>query len=828
MQKHQDEAEGNSCESTALTTERRISHRATETNLPKFVTAPNKTPLGRPTWPSTIDHTKPSAEWTRTALKLPPPWPVEDARWCEVTASGSVSRFYASDRLTPPQIATLEGKRRQAAILSRKPGATILNSAISPASRALVFEARKKKLGINTVDQRNKANTLGFNPWGMPGNWTDTSDPRNKLCQCKVLCPPRGSDTPSGSHYYHCRRHYVEESTRVNQQPMSIITMINDDWASLKWSRTDNPHKGIPNEADAVNATASESNTIIDTVFDSVTGRAITCLADTGCGPPAVVELQLIKDTQPELLNSDRLVTPPADTFGVGGSKLPVSGLARDFRFVHNNREIVTDALVVDTSLGCCQLILGMPCLASMQAQIFCDQGIMSYKALNDNGNLETRMFGRGTVTRTLDSTPQTPPSAKPSVTIASTRWQLETEYPVQEQTVLCQRLTENRPSTAEYWAKDADYRRWACRIHATDTSTRSLSISESSKQQERLEHCAMQSQLLFIQAKSANQSGGIKGDSTLNLRGGKEQILQFQKSASSQKRPSALNWQRSNTKNVHWTRQREDKHRIAEYPLSNPQYQTYRHEHGDLTMTPDEEKQSITSCAVGHVGHTRYPKSQESYRSGRSANMVDEGGNYVQTTTIRRALEDAIRDFVLHSRAVGSGQPKGYEDPDRTGNHLQRSATNTDYSHFRQFVMKEARKPLYQEMYRTVHGRRIKWLHDVEKATPIDFRAVYDDSQLGDVKNGVDRTPQLVEHDQRCRTPCKCGFPADECQCHNPRQCRQQALKKWPDKPPPLITGMDEDWEKVSNQVGQDPSTSVLQDYVDVPGPAVRIFCGS
>ena len=80
-------------------------------------------------------------------------------------------------------------------------------------------------------------------------------------------------------------------------------------------------------------------------------------------------------------------------------------------------------------------------------------------------------------------------------------------------------------------------------------------------------------------------------------------------------------------------------------------------------------------------------------------ANMIDEGGNYVQTTTTRRALEDAIRDFVLHNRAVGSGQPKGYEDPDRTGNHLQRSATNTDYSHFRQFVMKEARKPLYQEM---------------------------------------------------------------------------------------------------------------------------------
>ena len=56
--------------------------------------------------------------------------------------------------------------------------------------------------------------------------------------------------------------------------------------------------------------------------------------------------------------------------------------------------------------------------------------------------------------------------------------------------------------------------------------------------------------------------------------------------------------------------------------------------------------------------------------------------------------------------------------------------------------------------MYREVHGRRIKWLHDVEEATPADFKAVYDASQLGDVNNGVDRTPQLVEHDQRCRTP--------------------------------------------------------------------------
>ena len=238
--------------------------------------------------------------------------------------------------------------------------------------------------------------------------------------------------------------------------------------------------------------------------------------------------------------------------------------------------------------------------------------------------------------------------------------------------------------------------------------------------------------------------------------------------------------------------------------------------------MAPEEEKQSITSCAVGHVGNTRYPKSQESFRSGRSANMIDKEGHYVQTVPVRRALEDAVRDFVLHSRAVGSGQPRGYDDPNRTGNHLQRTSTNTDYSHFRQFVMKEARKPLYQEMYRAVHGRRIKWLHDVEEATPADFKAVYDASQLGDVNNGVDRTPQLVEHDQRCRTPCKCGFPADECQCHDARRCRQQALKKWPEKQPPLLTGMDEEWEEITQQLKQETNPSVLQEYVDAPSPAV------
>ncbi len=68
MQKHQDEAEGNSCKSTALLTERSISHRATENKLPKFVTAPNKTPLGLPTWSLEVDVNKPSSAWTRQAM----------------------------------------------------------------------------------------------------------------------------------------------------------------------------------------------------------------------------------------------------------------------------------------------------------------------------------------------------------------------------------------------------------------------------------------------------------------------------------------------------------------------------------------------------------------------------------------------------------------------------------------------------------------------------------------------------------------------------------------------------------------------------------------
>ena len=149
-------------------------------------------------------------------------------------------------------------------------------------------------------------------------------------------------------------------------------------------------------------------------------------------------------------------------------------------------------------------------------------------------------MFGRVTVSRTPDLLTQK--TIKPEVTIASTQWQLDTEYLVNGQTELRQRLEENQQSTSEYWAKYADYRRWLCQIHATTTSMQSPSAAENSKQQERLEHCAMQSQRLFVQTKRANQLIGIKDDSPLNFTGGEEQIVHVSKSASNQKRPSALN----------------------------------------------------------------------------------------------------------------------------------------------------------------------------------------------------------------------------------------------------------------------------------------------
>ena len=48
----------------------------------------------------------------------------------------------------------------------------------------------------------------------------------------------------------------------------------------------------------------------------------------------------------------EKLEPVTTDTFGVGGNKLPVLGTIKNYRFIHNNRECHTDALVVDVDLG--------------------------------------------------------------------------------------------------------------------------------------------------------------------------------------------------------------------------------------------------------------------------------------------------------------------------------------------------------------------------------------------------------------------------------------------------------------------------------------------
>ena len=68
-------------------------------------------------------------------------------------------------------------------------------------------------------------------------------------------------------------------------------------------------------------------------------------------------------------------------------------------------------------------------------------------------------MLGRVTVSRTPDLLTQKIMAIKPEVTIASTQWQLGTEYPVNGQTELRQRLEGNQQSMSEYWAKEAGYR---------------------------------------------------------------------------------------------------------------------------------------------------------------------------------------------------------------------------------------------------------------------------------------------------------------------------------------------------------------------------------
>ena len=83
----------------------------------------------------------------------------------------------------------------------------------------------------------------------------------------------------------------------------------------------------------------------------------------------------MVHKTQPKLMET--LEPTIVDTFGVGGNKLQVLGTIKYYRFIHNNRECSTDALVVDVGIGSCSLILGMPSLVSIETQIFCHKGTM-------------------------------------------------------------------------------------------------------------------------------------------------------------------------------------------------------------------------------------------------------------------------------------------------------------------------------------------------------------------------------------------------------------------------------------------------------------------
>ena len=144
-------------------------------------------------------------------------------------------------------------------------------------------------------------------------------------------------------------------------------------------------------------------------------------------------------------------------------------------------------------------------------------------------------MFRRVTVSRTPDLLTQK--TIKPEVTIASTQWQLDTEYLVNGQTELRQRLEENQQSTSDGCVKFM-LQPLQC-SHLLQLRTRNnKSVSNTAP-------C----EVSFYSYKPNVQTNWSESR-MIHL-----SILQISKSASHQKRPSALNWKRSNAKNVHWTR---------------------------------------------------------------------------------------------------------------------------------------------------------------------------------------------------------------------------------------------------------------------------------
>ena len=588
----------------------------------------------------------------------------------------------------------------------------------------------------------------------------------------------------------------------------SVITLANEHWAKRPelWS-TDKAGADAPAFSYAVDSdpetTPTQSYTIMDTVIDPETGVNIACIVDTGCGPPSIIEKRLVQKTQPKLLETLEPVT--TDTFGVGGNKLPVLGTIKNYRFIHNNRECHTDALVVDVDLGSCSLILGMPFLASVEAQIFCHKGTMAYQARSDDGNLETRMFGRGIVTRT----PLLTDPAKSTVQLAATTRIVGLDYALNDNDSLRSAIYRITESYKGYWAHQADYHHWACQVTMATYTNGSIN---NERERVQLTKQADDSQRLHQLACYQHRDGGRH-----QIDGGEGQVLQMkiQKSAVPTASTSSLNWERSDKKNVHWAQERHDPHRLSQYPQQHQRYQTYLPEHGDEHASGPDDAPMNEGRTIGRIGCTKHPNRAESLRSGRTSSMVAPVGALDERQTpVQWALSEAVRDFILHSRAVGKGQPRSYDDPQRKGSYLLRTTGPLDYSHYRQFVLKTARSATYQAMYRQVHGRHMKWLAQVGGASAKDFQTAYDTSSLGDLSNGVDRTEQTIEQDLRQPSTCKCGFPAEKCQCYNPRKCQQRAQEKWPAPPLPLLKGMDEEWELLTKE--SEPKTDILQDFVD------------
>ena len=98
---------------------------------------------------------------------------------------------------------------------------------------------------------------------------------------------------------------------------------------------------------------------------------------------------------------------------------------------------------------------------------------------------------------------------------------------------------------------------------------------------------------------------------------------MKIQKSAVPTASTSSLNWERSDKKNVHWAQERDNPHRLSQYPQQHQRYQTYLPEHGDEHASGPDDAPMSDGRTIGRIGCTKHPTRAESLRSGRTSNMV-------------------------------------------------------------------------------------------------------------------------------------------------------------------------------------------------------------